>query len=121
MEVILDSNFIISCLKRKIDFVENLEEMGFKILLPREVFQELKDLRLKVTTEERSLIDVALELFTKKKIKKMTLGGKNVDEGLILKGRDGYYIATLDNAIRRVVPNIVVIDSARNKLMIERK
>ncbi len=45
MEVILDSSFIISCVKRKIDFISQLEEKGFKVLVAREVLQELKDMK----------------------------------------------------------------------------
>ena len=108
-------------MKKKIDFISQIEEEGFKVILPREVYQELKDLKMKVNTEERALIGVALELFDSKKIKKMTLGGKNVDEGLILKGREGYYIATLDGAIRRIISNVIIINSAGNKILVERK
>ena len=31
MEVILDTNFIVSCVRRKIDFLNELENLGFKI------------------------------------------------------------------------------------------
>ena len=48
MEVILDSNFIVSCVMKGIDFISQLEGKGFKILIPREVIQEIKDLRNKV-------------------------------------------------------------------------
>ena len=120
MEVFLDSNFIISCLKRKIDFISELEGKGFKILLPREVFQELKDLKNKVSHEDRSAIEIALKMFESKKMKKTTLGNKNVDQGLIEKGRNGAYIATLDAAIKREVQNKVFINSATNNIVIER-
>ena len=45
--------------------------MGFKIILPRGVFQELKDLRLKVQHSDKSAIDIALKLFESKKINEM--------------------------------------------------
>ncbi|MEK6850570.1 MAG: hypothetical protein AABX85_03270 [Nanoarchaeota archaeon] len=120
MEVLLDSNFIISCLKRKIDFISKLEEKGFKILLPREVFQELKDLKNKVSHEDRLAIEIALKMFESKKVKKTTLGNKSVDLGLIERGRNGSYIATLDAAIKREVQNKVIINSAANSIIIER-
>ena len=47
MEAVLDTNFIVSCVKKKIDFISELENLGFKIVLPKEIFQELKDLRFK--------------------------------------------------------------------------
>ncbi len=122
MEVLLDTNFIISCLVKKIEFMDELENMGFKMLLPREVFQELKDLKKdKISKEERVAIDLAMNLFSSsKRVKKMTLGHHIVDDALIEKGKSGIYIATLDNGIKNKVPNRVVIDAARKSLKIER-
>src|SRR3989344_3759086 len=102
MEALLDTNFIISCILKKIDFVAELESMGFKTFLPREVFQELKDLKKdKMSREDKGAIELALKLFSLKKVKKMTLGHNIVDDALIEKGKKGFYIATLDNLIKR--------------------
>lgn len=120
MEAILDSNFIISCIKRKINFLDELKNLGFKILLPKEVFQELKDLRLNVTHSERAAIDLFFELLKNKKIKKVRLRKKVVDEGLIEKGKQGCYIATLDSSIKRAIPNKIIISDAKNSLIVER-
>ena len=70
MKIILDTNFIISCILKRIDFIEQLTEKGFRIVVPREVIEELKDLRLsnRVSHEERVAINVALELLEKKEI-----------------------------------------------------
>jgi rRNA-processing protein FCF1 len=120
MKVILDSSFIISCVKRNIDFIDELEGKGFEILLAKEVLQELKDLRLKVTHDERMAIDIAEQLFAKRKLKKIALGKDKVDTGLIHKGKSGYYIATLDAAIKRDIPDKVTISNAKNGIQIER-
>ena len=120
MEVILDTNFIISCVKKKIDFISQLEGLGFKVIMPREVFQELRDLRMKVSHNEKSAIDIALKIFDSAKIKKIKLGNKSVDSGLIDKGKQGAYIATLDAGIKRSVPNRVLISMASNSIIIER-
>lgn len=123
MEVLLDTNFIISCLVKRIDFLGELEGMGFKVKVPREVLQELKDLKTKdktVSKYEKSMIDVAFSLLEEKKVKKMKIGGKNVDEGLIAKGNEGYYIATLDRVIKNKIPNRVVISGATKSLVVER-
>lgn len=120
MEVILDANFVVACVKKKIDFLEELEKLGFKVLMPKEIFEEIKDLRLNSDHNTKAAVEVALELFKKRKIKSMTLGNKPVDEGLIEFGKKGAYIATLDGAIKRVVPNKVVISEAGNNLEIER-
>lgn len=120
MEVVLDSSFIISCIKKKIDFVSELEILGFKVALPREVLQELKDLRLKSKHDDRVAIDLALQMFENRKIRKLTMSGGKVDDKLIEIGRQGAYIATLDAYIKRSVPNRVVISTAGNKLAVER-
>lgn len=120
MEVILDTNFIISCMKKKIDFITELEEKGFKTVIPREVLQELKDLRQKVNREEKISIELALKLIENGKIKKIGLGAGKIDYQLIKKGQEGVYIATLDAAIKRLIPNRVVISNAKNALSVER-
>ena len=120
MEVILDTNFIVSCIKKKIDFISELEGMGFKVLLPKEVFEEIKDLKLNSDNITRAAVGVALELLKKRKVKNVTLGDRQVDEGLIEFGKRGAYIATLDAAIKRSVPNKVVISENSNSLLVER-
>ncbi|MBX4212431.1 hypothetical protein KW787_03195 [Candidatus Pacearchaeota archaeon] len=120
MEVLLDSSFIISCMRKNIDFINDLKDQGFTPILPREVMEELKDLRLNVPHDERTAIDLAFQLFESRKIKKMKLGGTSVDEGLIAKGKQGIYIATLDRAVKRAVPNKIVISEAKNTLITER-
>lgn len=119
MEVLLDSNFIISCIKKRIDFLAQLEEQGFKVLLPVEVYQELKDLKKKLPHEDRVAIDIALDLFQTSGIKKIKLGNMSVDKGLIEKGKSGAYIATLDKAIKNEVQNKVVIFEAQRRIGLE--
>ncbi|HLF53578.1 MAG TPA: hypothetical protein VI544_00180, partial [Candidatus Nanoarchaeia archaeon] len=120
MEVLLDTSFVISCIKKRIDFLDNLEEMGFKVLLPKEVFQEIKDLKLNSDIATRTAVGVALEILKKRKVKGVTIGNRSVDEGLIEFGKKGAYIATLDSAIKRSVPNKVIISESSNGLAIER-
>ncbi len=121
MEVVLDSSFIISCVRDRIDFLTQLEEQGFKVLVPRGVMQEMKDLRLRKGSshDDRIAIDVALEMLNNKKVKKVGIGKGKVDDALIKKGKSGLYIATLDKEIKRQVPNRVVIFSAQGKVGIE--
>lgn len=116
MEVLLDTNFIISCIKKRIDFLDQLDEQGFTVKIPHEVYEELKDLRLKVPHDDRLAIDVAFDLLEKRKVKKMTLGKMKVDVGLIAKGKKGIYIATLDKEIKRNVPNTITVFDAQNKV-----
>lgn len=100
--------------------MSELEELGFKVFFPQEVFQELKDLRIKVSHKERVIIDSALAMFSLDKVKKVKLGNRATDKGLISMGKKGAYIATLDAAIKREVPNKVFIINAKNSIGIER-
>jgi rRNA-processing protein FCF1 len=123
MEVVLDTNFILSCIRKRIDFLEELNKLGFsKVFVPREVLQEMKDLRKNssLNQDDRIAIDVAQKMLSDKKFKKGKVGGKTVDEGLIAKGREGVFIATLDRAVKREVPNKIVIESAKNSLSVVR-
>lgn len=122
MEALLDTNFIISCIVKKIDFLTQLKEKGFKVIVPREVLQELKDLRInrRISHEERIAIDVALQMLSLKDVKKTSIGNGKVDDLLIRKGEQGVHIATLDNGIKRKVPNRIVIFSAKKEVGVER-
>jgi rRNA-processing protein FCF1 len=118
MRVLLDSSFIVSCVRNRIDFLSQLEGQGFRVLVPREVLQELKDLKNKNTTshDDRIAIKVALDMLSKKRISKIKIGGKNVDDGLIMKGNEGYHVATLDAAIKRQVPDKIVVFRSKGKV-----
>ena len=122
MEVLLDTNFIISCLVKRIDFLGELEGKGFRVKVPREVLEEMKDLKNsgKASHEERAMIDVAFEMLGNKKIKKMKLGSGKVDEKLIEWGKKGVYIATLDSGIKREIPNKIIINNSRKNLEVIR-
>ena len=122
MEVLLDTNFIISCVRKNIDFIFELEGMGFKVILPNEVFEEMKDLKKRPGTshDDRNAIKVAFEMFERQKIKKATIGSGKVDDMLIKKGASGYYIATLDAGIKGKVPNRVIINDAAKRVEVER-
>lgn len=102
--------------------MSDLAELGFKVKVPREVLQELKDLRNrnKTSHQERSMIDVALEMLEKKGVNKVSFGGGRVDVGLIEKGKQGVYIATLDNGIKREIPNKIIINNSKKGLEVVR-
>ena len=44
-EVVLDTSFILTCVKQKIDFFEDLKFMGLKILIPKQFVRELKNMK----------------------------------------------------------------------------
>ena len=118
MKVLLDTSFIVSCIRKGIDFLTQLNEQGFEIVLPTEVLKELRDLRNKSSTsqEDRTAIDVSFEMFENKNFERISLGGKSVDSGLIEKGNDGFFIATLDVEIKNSIPHKIVIFGSKKSV-----
>ena len=116
----MDSSFILSCAKRKIDFLSRLEEEGFKVVIPREVLQELKDARDGLKFNEKVALDGIMQLIEKRKVKKVGIGSGKIDEELIRRGKEGIFIGSLDKEIKRNVQNRVIISDASNDILIER-
>lgn len=105
---LLDTSFIITCIKQKIDFFQYLESEGIQILIPLQVIRELKKLNAKL----------ALRLLNKHKFKKIDLGVNNVDKGIInyAKKHNDVIIATLDRDIKSKVKNPKMVVRGRKKL-----
>ena len=119
MEVLLDTSFIVSCVKEKIDFIKQLEQAGFVVKVPHEVIEELKDLKLKSDRKTKDAVKIALMIVLDKSVKKIRLGHKSVDDGLIEKGKDGYYIASLDRVIKHSVEKRVVLFKDKRQVGVE--
>lgn len=98
MKVILDTSFILTCIKQKIDFFENLALGGFEIFIPKQVIQELES--LSQTKPEASL---ALFILEKNKFKELEIPGKKTDSAIInfSKKNSEYVVATLDEEIKK--------------------
>ncbi|HVY01506.1 MAG TPA: hypothetical protein VHA12_01950 [Candidatus Nanoarchaeia archaeon] len=120
MEVLLDGSFMIHAIKNKIDFLDQLSELGFTPKVPREVIQELRDLYESSRFENRAALSALLELIEKRKVKKVGFGPGKVDEAFIKMGKQGIYIATMDSGIRRLVPNKIILSVANKKISVDR-
>src|SRR3989338_2830903 len=107
---LLDTNFILTCIKQKIDFFEELRFMGFEIIIPDRVIDELK--KLKQT--------LALKLLEKNNFKKIILIGRDVDNSIInyAKKNPEIIIATLDKELSNKLKNRKIIIRGKKKLEI---
>ena len=107
---LLDTNFILTCIKQKIDFFEELRFMGFEIIIPDRVIDELK--KLKQTS--------ALKLLEKNNFKKIILIGRDVDNSIInyAKKNPEIIIATLDKELSNKLKNRKIIIRGKKKLEI---
>ena len=108
MEIILDTNFILTCTKMKIDLFSQLEEFfpGDGVVLPSRVLDELEklseDRELKI--KEREAASLSLQILRKNNLKLLP-GGGEVDDIIIdyATSKRGILVATLDKGIRKQI------------------
>jgi hypothetical protein len=124
-KIILDTNFILTCIKQKIDFFEEIKFMGMEILIPEQVINELK----KVANSKKKLhfrkdAELSLKLLEKEKnsFKKIDLlkYGKNTDKRLknFAEKNKNIIVATLDRELKNKIKNPKLIIRGKKKLEI---
>lgn len=119
MDVYLDSSFIISSLKKRIDFLTELRLKNFKPLILSKVIEELEVLRDEsVADKDHPYYSLALDLIYSEKLDIVDLSGKNTDSILIKLGKSGNYIATLDNEILKNIKFSISLDSSKKNVLI---
>ena len=110
VRALLDSSFILSCVKQKIDFFEELEKEGIKPLIPKQVIREIE--RVAASNKKRHYREdakIALKILEREEsnYQKINLGRKHVDKE-IKKYADEHpdvVVATLDRMLRESVDN----------------
>ncbi len=110
-KVLLDTNFVISCLKNRIDFLEELHFGGFEVYVPEQVLTELENLK-------DYSAKTALNLLKEKKVKKVVLPVNYVDEGIarFCERNREFILATLDKELMDRVSNQKIIIRNRKNL-----
>lgn len=120
-KAVLDTNFILTCAKQKIDFLDEIKFKGLEILIPEEVLAEIekiKDTGKKLHFRENA--QLALKILGKKEFKKIKLGETDVDKGLINlaeKNKD-IIVATLDRELKRKIKKPKLVIRGKKKLEI---
>ncbi len=120
-QVLLDTNFIISCVRQKIDFFEEIPLMGLEILIPRQVFNEIKKLsKSREGANIREEADLALKLLNRNKFTLMKLKYNYVDKGIekMADENKDLIIATLDKELKEKIQNRKMIIRGMKKLEI---
>ncbi|MEK6913885.1 MAG: PIN domain-containing protein [Nanoarchaeota archaeon] len=118
--VVLDTNFVLSCIRKKIDFFNDIPEMGLKIIIPIQVLDEVRTLSMTAKGKFKDDAKIALKLLEQNEYKRIDLYVKNVDNGIIKladKNKE-YIIATLDKGIHRKIKNQKLIIRGEKKLEI---
>jgi rRNA-processing protein FCF1 len=109
MKIILDTNFLIDCIRFKIDIKSELT--GNELFVLDSVIFEIGKIA-KRGTKESALAKLALEFIAKNNIKILETDKKDADESLIEYSKD-YAIATHDrvlkNKLKKVGAKIIYI------------
>jgi len=118
-QTILDTNFILSCVKQKIDFFRDIPNIGLEILIPTQVIEEIK--RVANSTKKLRFRDdakLAQVILEKNNFKEIDIRGKYVDKGLInyAKEHPKLVVATLDRDIKKKVTNFKLVIRGKKKL-----
>ncbi len=113
-QVLIDTNFILTCIKQKIDFFEDLKLKGFEILIPKQIIRELKGIK-------QLNAKLALKILEKNKFKEIDIGKGVVDKKIIkyLKDKKNILIATLDKDLKEKLKNSKIIIKEKKRLSIQ--
>jgi rRNA-processing protein FCF1 len=96
MKIILDTNFLIDCVRFKIDLKSELA--GNELFVLDSIIFEIGKIA-KRGTKESSLAKLALEFIAKNNLKLLETGKKDADESLIAYSKS-YAIATHDRILK---------------------
>ena len=121
-KIILDTNFILTCIRNKLDFFEEILLKGHRVAIPKEVIAEI--IRLKEGSKAMSFreeAELALKIIKTHDYDEISAPGKYVDSGLVnfLKDNPEYILATLDKKLKKSVSNRKMVIRGRKKLELQ--
>lgn len=112
MKALLDTSFILSAIRNKIDFLDEAQSLGLQPMVPKQVLIELHGIA-------KSKKEAVLALKILKKVKTIDLKTKNTDAGIIKYSKNNkVVIATLDREIKKKIKNPKLVIRAKKKLEI---
>ena len=123
MKVILDTNFLIYCAKEKLDYIEEINNIlneGFNLVVPEQVIEELKRLRIKAKKgKDKDACDLALKILDKKKINIVQPSGKSVDDAIMQLAQENSknIVCTLDREMRWELGRVILISRGKKLIL----
>ncbi|MEI7718243.1 MAG: PIN domain-containing protein [archaeon] len=124
MKILLDTNFLLTCAKQKVDFAELIgEQIDSKLewIIPEEVIAELEDLstRKDMKGKDKDAAKLALSLVERLGYESVRVNNKNVDVGIadFIRGKN-IALATLDKKLKKRVENTIVTISDKRQVQI---
>lgn len=121
--VLLDTNFILTCVKQKIDFFEEIKFLGMGIIIPKQVINELERIsnsKKKLYFKENAKLALRLLEKEKNSFKKIDLESGNVDKGIknFADENKNIIVATLDRELKTKIKNHKLVVRGKKKLEI---
>ncbi|VVB79436.1 Uncharacterised protein [uncultured archaeon] len=114
MQILLDTNFVIACVRQKIDFFSMANEIiddDIKWIVPFEVMAELNEIskRKGEKTVDKNAAKIGLEMIKIISPTIVNVKDKNVDEGIrkYIEGKN-IVLATLDRGLRKKIKNEIL-------------
>jgi len=120
MKILMDTNFILACVKQKIDIINSVDFLNEKVdwVVPREVLNELESLkdRKGIKFSDRNSAKVGLEIIALLEPEIIEIKNPNVDKGIAdyLSGKD-ILLATLDKELKKKVNNKKLVIRGKKK------
>ncbi|PJE81489.1 hypothetical protein COU58_02175 [Candidatus Pacearchaeota archaeon CG10_big_fil_rev_8_21_14_0_10_32_42] len=121
-KVLLDTSFILTCVRNKVDFYEELLDLGHSVLIPKEVMNELK--RIQTSSKAlkvRSETELAFKLIRSGNYEEVSCPGKYVDVGIkdYLDKNSEKILATVDKVLKKSVKNRKIVIRNKKKLELQ--
>lgn len=112
-KVLLDTNFILTCVKQKIDFFEELKLRSFRILIPENVIREIEKItKSKQKQADREIANLSLRIINKYNFEKIKFKKRNLDNAIaeFANKNENIIVATLDRELKRKIkgPKLVI-------------
>ncbi len=116
-KVLLDTSFILSCIRNKIDFFEEISLMGIQIIIPEEVILEVERFK-----DRKTEANVALSLINQNndEFEKIELGKGHVDNKIIdyANKENDFVVATLDKEVKEKLLGKIMVIREKKRLEI---
>jgi rRNA-processing protein FCF1 len=116
MKIVLDTNFLISCLKFKIDFLKELQ--GDELFIVDKTRGELEKLIKGGKAQDKQRAKLSLMILKKKKIKIIKSKEKETVDDTLARLKN-YIIATQDKELKKRIKGKKLIIRAKKKLEIQ--
>jgi len=121
-KILLDTNFILYCIANKIDFHEEILMKGHRVVISKEVVDEIKRLRDgSKALKFREQANLALKLIASQDYEEISTPGKYVDKGIkkYCEEHPQIVLATMDKELKKSVKNQKMVLRGLKKLELQ--